>query len=159
MTWRNLLLVAACLIPLSPYAADIYRWVDESGRTQFGDTVPEKYKASARKLANPPEPTAQQRSEGADRAAKDKSAAARSGDKAAPGKAALDKAAGAQPGKAAPVQARASPEECATQQRLYRESQECFAPYRQANGSVKAEAFKSCTVVADPSPSCGIQSR
>lgn len=37
----------------------------------------------------------------------------------------------------------------------YRESMECFARFRNVNGSVKAEAYRYCTPVADPSPRCG----
>jgi hypothetical protein len=150
MNSRLMMVVAALLFCSMPRAADIYRWVDETGRTQFGDTVPDKYKGSARKLENPPLPTERQRSEGAARAAKEKSAAARTPD---------DKAGAAKAGaKPAPVAAaqRPSDEECARQQRLYRASQECFAPYRQANGSIKVEAYKLCTEVRDPSPQCGI---
>lgn len=32
----------------------------------------------------------------------------------------------------------------------YMKSQECFAPYRNANGSIKAEAFKHCVEVKYP---------
>src|SRR5687767_13519779 len=76
MNSRLVMVVAALLFCSMPRAADIYRWVDETGRTQFGDSVPDRYKDSARKLENPPLPTDRQRSEGAARAAKERSAAA-----------------------------------------------------------------------------------
>jgi hypothetical protein len=151
-------LVALVLCCSMPHAADIYRWVDETGRTQFGDTVPERYKASARKLDNPPEPTPKQRSDAAARVDSDKSAASRNaGGKSGPAKAGVKPAPAAAPAVAAAQKAPDS--ECARQQQLYRASQECFAPYRQANGSIKAEAYKVCTEVVDPSPRCGIETR
>ena len=45
--------------------------------------------------------------------------------------------------------------DCATLHRLYMESQACFSRYRNANGSIKAEAFDNCTPVIDPNPVCG----
>lgn len=39
---------------------------------------------------------------------------------------------------------------CREKWREYRESQACFAPYRLANGGVKAEAFKYCKEVKQP---------
>jgi hypothetical protein len=47
---------------------------------------------------------------------------------------------------------------CEQLQRAYAESQACFAPYRNVNGSVSAEAYQRCIEVPDPSPSCGIPS-
>ena len=34
--------------------------------------------------------------------------------------------------------------DCAELLRRYRESQECFAPYRMANGGLRPEAFQLC---------------
>ncbi len=39
---------------------------------------------------------------------------------------------------------------CKEQWKRYRASQECFAPYRLADGGLKAEAFKHCTVIKQP---------
>ena len=44
-------------------------------------------------------------------------------------------------------QARAA---CEEQKRLYRESERCFAPYRTANGGIKAEAFQKCKEMKEP---------
>jgi hypothetical protein len=40
--------------------------------------------------------------------------------------------------------------ECQAQLRAYRESIECFAPYRLANGGIRPEAFKVCKEVKQP---------
>src|SRR5262245_969082 len=54
---------SALVAPLA-HSADIYRWVDEQGRTHISDTVPERYRGVATRLdAKPIEPTAQQRAE------------------------------------------------------------------------------------------------
>ncbi|HEV7477399.1 MAG TPA: hypothetical protein VGO02_06655 [Burkholderiales bacterium] len=37
----------------------------------------------------------------------------------------------------------------------YRESIDCFARFRNQNGSVRAEAYRYCSPVLDPSPRCG----
>ena len=39
---------------------------------------------------------------------------------------------------------------CEEQWKRYRASQECFAPYRLADGGLKAEAFKHCTAIKQP---------
>ena len=47
----RLALLTFSIMLFSPlYAGDIYRWVDENGRIQFSDVVPEKYKKSAKKI-------------------------------------------------------------------------------------------------------------
>jgi hypothetical protein len=45
--------------------------------------------------------------------------------------------------------------DCATLQRLYRESEDCFAPFKTVGGATKAEAFQKCTVAENPTPKCG----
>lgn len=45
--------IALALASSSLQAADVYVWVDESGRRQISDVVPEKYRARARKVEVP----------------------------------------------------------------------------------------------------------
>jgi hypothetical protein len=45
--------------------------------------------------------------------------------------------------------------ECEAAQRRYKESIDCFAPFTNANGTTRAEAFEKCTPVPDPSQRCG----
>ncbi|HEY2926593.1 DUF4124 domain-containing protein [Piscinibacter sp.] len=102
---------AAVLLVLSSLscpvlAADIYRWVDAQGRTQYSDSVPDRYKNSASRVTPP-------------------SNAIIASD-------------------------------CAARLRRYRESQECFAPYRTVTGAIKAEAYQRCVELPDPSPQCGL---
>jgi hypothetical protein len=44
---------------------------------------------------------------------------------------------------------------CAALRAKYMKSQACFEHYRLAGGGLKAEAFKHCQNVIDPSPQCG----
>ena len=99
-----LLLLSSLSCPA--FAADIYRWVDEQGRTQYSDSIPDRYKNSASKVTLP-----------------------------SSGITASD---------------------CAARLRRYRESQECFAPYRTVTGAIKAEAYQRCVELPDPSPQCGL---
>ncbi len=45
--------------------------------------------------------------------------------------------------------------DCAARRKAYLASQACFAPYRLANGGIRAEANGKCRAVVDPSPQCG----
>jgi hypothetical protein len=44
---------------------------------------------------------------------------------------------------------------CEVLRKRYLDSQACFERYRLANGAVRAEGFKRCPNVVDPSPRCG----
>ncbi|MEO7335455.1 MAG: DUF4124 domain-containing protein [Caldimonas sp.] len=139
-------------------AGEIYRWVDDQGRTQLSDTVPDKYRKSAVKVdSRAYEVSPEQRKRADAQAARVKAQARDTGPKAmspeipARGGRALAGAAsigGASGAKGA---------DCATLRRVYRESQECFAPFVMANGATNAGAFKTCgPAVPDPSPTCGL---
>lgn len=41
-------------------------------------------------------------------------------------------------------------DKCQEEWRKYQESQACFAPYRLANGGIKAEAFQHCVELKQP---------
>lgn len=44
----GILLLGALALPA--YATDIYRWTDETGRVNYGNSVPQRYKQVARKI-------------------------------------------------------------------------------------------------------------
>lgn len=44
------LLPALLFVAVLPAHAEIYKWVDETGHTHFGEVVPDKYKKSAKTL-------------------------------------------------------------------------------------------------------------
>ena len=146
------------LLPLSLQAADIYRWVDESGQTHLSDAVPDRYRNSATRVdPGPTELTPQRREEAGARAVQQRKGA----EEEAQRRGAATEAAGptaptppAPPIQPAPRATRNS-SDCAELLRRYRESQECFAPYRMANGAIRQEGFAMCGPdVPDPSGQC-----
>lgn len=143
------------LAVLPAFAGDLYKWVDEAGRTQLSDIVPEKYKKSATRVDGKRyELTAEQRAESDARSERERVADAAK--RRASAQAAASAAAAAS--SAALSKPKAEPEakaDCETLQRLYRESQECFAPYVTTSGATKAEAFQRCTSVTNPTAKCG----
>jgi hypothetical protein len=56
---------------------------------------------------------------------------------------------------AAPRPGGSDPRDCASWQKRYTESQECFAQYKLVNGGTKPEGFQKCTEVPDPASQCG----
>lgn len=132
------LLPALLLLAVLPAQAEIYKWVDENGRTHFGEVVPDKYRKAATTLNPQPANTIQGSTlrgklPAGDRRDEPPAAAA-----AAPAPASI-------PASAA--------EQCRAAQERYRRSQECFARYRNANGSLKVEAGQNCEDVPQP-PAC-----
>ena len=150
---------ALALIALQASAAPIYRWVDENGRTQMSDTVPEKYRKSAKRTDTEQfnvSPEARKLAE--ERGAKEKAlvdqlASRRKNEEASSSPAA--------PAASAPKSRdsdAANSSDCATWRRMYRESQACFAPYHNADGSLKPGAHENCTEVGNPEAKCGVES-
>ena len=131
------------------FGADIYRWTDENGKVHLADTVPQRYKASAQRIDSRQfELTPAQQREAEARLARERQAlAARPVPASPPAPTAL----------APPVlpAASATAPDCETLQREYRESLECFAPFVNANGSLKPEAFTTCKSVVNPTLACG----
>lgn len=129
-------------------AAEIHKWVDERGQTHYGNAVPEAYRQKTKPVdIRGIELTDAQRAEGEERAAGEKARAEsvfarppRAGEPAA-------RAAATQPPTAAAIDLR---NRCDVAWQRYRESQACFAPYRNTNGSIKAEAFRRCTELQEP---------
>lgn len=144
------LLVASVLVLLTPLAplahsASICRWVDDQGRTQLSDAVPDKYKQTAicteskkdegstpyqqeadqRSAATPSPPTG-----GAQTPERPVSSSAKR-----------------------PTERINEDTNCATRWRIYDESVECFGPYRTTRGATKTEAFEKCIDI--PEPVCG----
>lgn len=155
---------ALALMLLATYAGatSICRWVDESGRTQIAEVVPEKHRKVAvctdsQKYELSPE----QRRAAEQRVADDKERARK-----AAAKAPSDRASNApRPARAAsesgakrPAEVVTADTDCRTWWRIYDESVECFGPYRTTRGATKPEGFDRCNVVASPEPKCGPRS-
>ena len=124
--------------------AATYKWVDDSGRTVYGDTVPEKYRASseivelkenvvpARKIPTSPDDETDIKLESTT-------------DKKAPAKV-LEMA----PPRDLPTSQLKADDECELRMQKYREAQECFVPYRNVRGGIDEEGIKRCPEVQQP---------
>jgi len=135
------------LLSLATYAADVFRWVDENGKTHYGDSVPERYKQKAKKLdSEGAEVTGARRQEVEARIARDK-AIAESIMKAREAKLSGSQSSSAPSPNIAPADGNAG---CAEQLKRYQESLTCFDAYRTKDGGVRQEAFQHCTEVKQP---------
>jgi hypothetical protein len=146
-------------LPAPAGAADIYRWVDENGQTHLSDKVPDRYRDSAVKVdPGATDLSPEQQRQAQERNARIKAAAEEEAKRQAPGDAAAGRTAPVPPAPAiAPRPAPSRDANCEELRRRYRASQECFAPYRLANGALRPEAFILCGPdVPDPSAQCGI---
>lgn len=138
------MLTALLLLLALPAQAEIYKWVDDQGRPHFGEAPPEKYRKSATVVSTPPVNTIEGKVLGkrSDR------------ESAAPAAPAASPAAGtatAAPATPAPSEA----ELCALEHERYSASQACFARFRNANGSLKADAAGQCENA--PQPTCELK--
>ncbi len=151
--------VLLCVLGLSvARAADIYQWVDDSGRTHLSDVVPEKYKATARRVDSRQfEATPQQRAAAQALAARERELAAKAAAADAAGSAGRRRTAAGTP--AAAASGASSATDCATLRQNYAQSQACFEQFRNANGSLKAGAYDRCVEIPDPSQQCGLERR
>jgi hypothetical protein len=147
------------LLPCASVATPLCRWVDESGRTQISDVVPERYrKAATCTDSQAYELTPEQRREAERRAAELKARAQRQAaatpDAQASG-ASAPAAAASRPQAKRPARTVDDSTDCATWWRIFDESAECFGPFRTTRGAVKPEAFEHCNVVPSPELKCG----
>jgi hypothetical protein len=135
--------------PISAYSAEVYKWVDDTGGVHYGDSVPAPYKKQAERVNLPEMETLNfgvQRSNAG--VAMDREAPVQ--------RVPMDEQIGeTSPGLLSSGQSggfNAGEATCEEKMQRFMESQECFAPFRLANGAVRAEAFDYCTVV--PQPRC-----
>lgn len=123
--------------------AQVMRWVDDEGVVNYGTAVPERYRKSATVVDIPHPPTEAEQREAEIRLQKEREVVARPPVLPAP------KPDGDTAKAAAPTSSRED-ERCAEQWRRFDAAWECFNPYRNANGSVKPEAFERCPEVIQP---------
>lgn len=129
--------VLLLLLPVLPAQAEIYKWVDESGHTHFGEKIPEKYRKSSTEVTPQKINTIQ--------GAKLKGPTPRGN---APATTQADT-----PAPAASAPPRGNADTCQAQWEKFRESQACFQRFRLANGAVRPEATEKCESVPQP-PLC-----
>jgi hypothetical protein len=128
-------------------AADLYRWVDEKGKVQYGDSVPERYKGQAKRIGGS-NVSESDRSEAEARAARERSALEKMGKarEARSGETRATPAPAATPPKAA-----SSGNSCADQWSAFLANNACFDKFRNNNGSVRPEAYSVCKQSTQPS--------
>lgn len=147
--------LAVCLASRAS-ATDIYRWVDENGRTHLSDVVPERYRDAATRIdSRSHELSPEQQREARERAARAAERAQRAPPAAAQAPLPPAPAAAPAPVTKRPAQTVTDSTDCATWWRLYRESQDCFGPYRLVGGGIKPEAFDRCNEIPSPEFRCG----
>ena len=137
-------------------AAEIYRWVDDQGKTHISDRPPPTPpKNMTRQDSREYEISPDWQRDAAQRAAKDRERARaleESRVRAQQAEAAKVAASAA----AQPAPARAASTGCQAQWEAFHRSADCFGPFRTANGSTKAEGYAACGApVPDPSYECG----
>jgi hypothetical protein len=157
MTSRLVLSIICCALPLVAHATDIYRWVDDQGRTHFTDVVPERYKSVATKIDSRSfEPSEGARTEAAAGVARERSQAEFEAAQRARSQAAKTAAPPSSTSSASQPPRIASGEtECDRLWRAYRESEECFAPYMRRRGGTRVEAYQQCQQLPSPAQQCG----
>lgn len=145
-TLRKALLTFVLVLTSATASAAVYRWVDDTGAVHYGDSVPEAHKNKAKPISVAPSPTEAERAAAEDRRAHDKSLAeaARKAQETAQGKTAT---------LPPPASAGAGGKRtCEQEWQAWEQSAACFAPFRNASGGIRAEAFKKCTEL--PAPKC-----
>lgn len=147
----RLIIISSLLgLPATLQAGVIYQWVDDAGRTQMSDEVPAKYQSTAKQVgASSGTATPMQSREDAQKA-KERIRAANAA------------AAASRPHNNSGGYSNANPpaaeaaNDCAALWRAYRESQSCFARYRNpAHNSMDPAAYSYCKEASDPSARCG----
>jgi hypothetical protein len=144
-------------VALTANATIIYRWVDEKGRTHISDVVPEKYKESATRVDSGQYEVSPEQTREAERNARKLKARAEEAEKRrvnAQASAPRSTASAASASRR-PAQSATESTDCDTRWRLYRESEDCFGPYRTVGGGIKPEAFDKCKPIPSPELQCG----
>lgn len=155
--------IGLLLLSSSAEATSICRWVNDSGRTQIAEVVPDKYRKiavctdSQKYELSPEQRRAAEQRVADDRARERKAAAKPPSDRAS--SASPQARAASQAGARRPTEVVTADTDCTTWWRIYDESVECFGPYRTTRGATKLEGFDRCNVVASPESKCGPRSR
>jgi len=128
--------------------AELFKWVDENGKTHYGDSVPERYQQKQKPLKLDKAPSQADRDEALQRVQKEKNAVNAL-------KSQRDAKADATRGVARPTAAAPANETaCQREWRVFLDAKTCFQPFRTANGGIRAEAYQHCKEVTEPKSIC-----
>lgn len=152
-------IIAVALVLASPAVADIYKWVDNDGNIHFGERVPAEHEDQVKTVnLGKLEPDQDAVDEARKRNERIRNAAEATAESNARWDNVAEDARAQQatsvPSGPPPLPQRPThkqkQERYEYELRRYRESMDCFAPYKNANGSTKAEAFEKCEVLSQP---------
>ncbi len=150
MKTRSLLSLAIALaLALAGAAhAELFKWVDENGKTHYGDRVPDRYQKQQKALKVEKAPSQADRDAAVQRLQKERSAvealkAQRDAKAQTAGKPVKPAASGP-----------ANETACQKEWRLFLDAKTCFQPFRTATGGIRAEAYEHCKEVAEPRSVC-----
>lgn len=143
-----------CLALSGTASAQVYKWVDETGKVHYGDAPPDRDDSKKKSVKiNTPAPTPADREAALKRAEQERrtlnhmtETRKRTEDTLRRQKPATVSTATSPP----PV----SETPCQKEWREFREKSACFAPYRTATGGIKAEAYERCKEVTAPTSVC-----
>ena len=156
MPFRHWIFVLMLPGSVTVHAADMYRWVDASGRTHFSDSVPEQYQQRATRINSRQfEPSPEERARAVERAARERARLAEA--TASPtGAAAAKPATGSAQVTPRFPAGSLSKEECNAAWAAFHKSQECFAPFVIRRG-IRGEAALAagCRSLLQPPHECG----
>jgi hypothetical protein len=145
---------AAMLAWARSEAAVIYQWIDETGRTQISDTVPEKYRRSAKQTDSRQfdlTPEARKAAEERRAALQPQAASAASRASSGPGQPPSRLA-----GQSAPRKSMPDLSNCDAWRRAFVESKNCFGGFQTQAGPLRQGAFETCgPEIPNPEPKCG----
>lgn len=141
MQIKQFLLLFFGLTYLAFSHAETYEWVDEKGITNYGDSVPAKYKNKAKKveikenvISAPVVPNIDKDASNPDIIPEPSQPIVL--EVPAP--------------RVLPDSATNVDDSCEVQKQRYKESQDCFAQYRNVRGGISEEGVKRCTAVQQP---------
>ena len=158
-TFQKALFAALCLSSLAgAQAGDIYRWVDEQGRTHLSDVVPKQYKDTATRIDSTTyELTPEQQRDAAARAARERERSPEMPESRSTSASPQTTPSAPAPSGLVlrPDQAVTASTACKTRWRLFRESEACFGRFNVVGGGIKPEAFEQCQEIPSPLLECG----
>ena len=137
---------------LAAYAAEIYRWVDENGRTHFSDKPPQQTKRPVARIDSQQfEISPEQRQSAEAHAAAEKARLADIANRKEP-----EAPISSLPApKASSTGFKPAATECATLLQRFKDHSECMAPFMNVGGSFKPNAFETCgPAVPYPAKEC-----
>lgn len=128
--------------------AELFKWVDENGKTHYGDQVPERHQQKQQSLRIDRAPSQADRDAANQRIQKEKNAA-----NAMKAQRDAKAAVGGRPSKTG-ADGPANETACQKEWRLFLDSKTCFEPYRTATGGIRAEAYQHCKEMTEPKSIC-----